>query len=72
VVYRADFEPPSYRTFAVALRHNFSRTGWILLKGGLHMAGTEAAVNTLLDDATIGPIVSQARSRDGSLHLFEI
>jgi hypothetical protein len=36
------------------------------------MAGTEAAVNTLLDDATIGPIVSQARSRDGSLHPFEI
>jgi hypothetical protein len=72
-VYRADFEPPSYRTYAVvALRHNFSRTGWILLIGGLHMAGTEAAVNTLLDDATIGPIVSHARSRDGSLHPFEI
>lgn len=64
---------PSQETFAViAFLPNLSRTGRLLLIGGLNMAGTEAAADMLLDSVSIQPILQKAKLPDGSLEPFEL
>lgn len=72
-VYRSNFNGASPETYAVlALLPNLDRNGWILLIEGLNMAGTEAAANMLLDDATILPLIRQSTSPGGLLQPFEL
>jgi hypothetical protein len=71
--YRTSPNDPSRETYAiVALLPNLAHTGRILLIEGLNMAGTEAAANFVLDDATMHPILEQAKSRDSALRPFEL
>jgi hypothetical protein len=63
----------SQQTFAViAFIPNLSRSGHLLLIGGLNMAGTQAAADMLLDSESIQPILQRARRPDGSLQPFEL
>jgi hypothetical protein len=72
-VYQNDASGPSHRTYAViAFLPNLNATGWVLLAEGLTMAGTEAAVDTLFNPGTIGPLLRQFQNSDGSLTPFEI
>jgi hypothetical protein len=71
--YASTANDPSQETFAViAFLPNLSRTGHLLLIGGLNMAGTEAAADMLLDSANIKPILEKAKLPDGSLQPFEL
>jgi hypothetical protein len=68
---------PSQETFAViSFLPNLSRTGHLLLIGGLNMAGTEAAADMLLDSSSaragIQPFLEKAKLPDGSLQPFEL
>ena len=71
--YASPASNPSQETFAViAFIPNLSRTGHLLLIGGLNMAGTEAAADMLLDSATMKPILEKARLPEGGLQPFEL
>jgi hypothetical protein len=71
--YASPEKDPSQATFAViAFMPNLSRTGHLLLIGGLNMAGTQAAADMLLDAKNIQPILQRARLADGSLQPFEL
>jgi hypothetical protein len=71
--YASPATDPSQQTFAViAFLPNLSRTGHLLLIGGLNMAGTQAAADMLLDAKNIQPILQRARLPDGSLEPFEL
>jgi hypothetical protein len=71
--YASPDKGPSQETFAViAFMPNLSRTGHLLLIGGLNMAGTQAAADMLLDAKNIQPILQRARLADGSLQPFEL
>lgn len=72
-LYRSDLSSPYRETYSiVALLPNLDHSGWILLIEGLNMAGTEAAANLLLDDATMRPVIQKAFTRAGSPQGFEI
>jgi hypothetical protein len=72
-VYRSNLDGASPETYAIlALLPNLDHNGWILLIEGLNMAGTEAAANLLLDDATMRPLIEQTMSPDGILKPFEL
>lgn len=72
-VYRSDLRSPYRETYSiVALLPNLDRTGWILLIEGLNMAGTEAAADMLLDDATMRPLIRKAFTAEGSPRAFEL
>jgi hypothetical protein len=72
-VYRSDLSRASPETYAIlALLPNLDHNGWILLIEGLNMAGTEAAANMLLDDATMRPLIRQSTSPAGLLKPFEL
>jgi hypothetical protein len=71
--YASPATDPSKQTFAViAFIPNLSRSGHLLLIGGLNMAGTQAAADMLLDSENIQPILQKARRPDGSLQPFEL
>ena len=71
--YASPATDPSQQTFAViAFIPNLSRSGHLLLIGGLNMAGTQAAADMLLDSESIQPILQSARRPDGSLQPFEL
>jgi hypothetical protein len=71
--YASPAKDPSQQTFAViAFLPNLSRTGHLLLIGGLNMAGTQAAADMLFDSKSIQPILQRARLPDGSLQPFEL
>jgi hypothetical protein len=71
--YASPANNPSQKTFAViAFVPNLSRTGHLLLIGGLNMAGTEAAADMLLDSTGMKPILDRATLADGSLQPFEL
>ena len=71
--YASPAKDPSRQTFAViAFMPNLSRSGHLLLIGGLNMAGTQAAADMLLDSESIQPILQRARLPDGSLQPFEL
>jgi hypothetical protein len=71
--YRTSSNDPSRETYAiVALLPNLDQTGRILLIEGLNMAGTEAAANLVLDDATMRSVLEPAKSRQGVLRPFEL
>lgn len=72
-LYRSDLSSPYRETYSVvALLPNLDHTGWILLIEGLNMAGTEAAANLLLDDATMGPVIRKAFIRGEAPQGFEL
>lgn len=72
-VYRSDASSPYRQTYSiVALLPNLDHTGWILLIEGLNMAGTEAAANMLLDDATMRPVLRRAFTPNGTPRAFEL
>ena len=71
--YRTSSNDPSRETYAiVALLPNLDQTGRILLIEGLNMAGTEAAANLVMDDATMRSVLEPAKSRQGVLRPFEL
>ena len=71
--YASPAKDRSQQTFAViAFIPNLSRSGHLLLIGGLNMAGTQAAADMLLDSESIQPILQRARLPDGSLQPFEL
>ncbi len=72
-VYRSNSNGASPETYAIlALLPNLDHNGWILLIEGLNMAGTDAAANLLLDDATMRPLIQQSMYPDGVLKPFEL
>ena len=72
-VYDNESQQLSHRTFGVvAFIPNLNRTGKILLIEGLNMAATQAAADTLMDEARMRPIVQQATLPDGSVGPFEL
>jgi hypothetical protein len=56
----------------VAFLPNLSATGNVLILEGLSMAGTEAAVDLMMDDDRLLPILNKIRRPDGSLPHFEM
>jgi len=56
----------------VAFLPNLSATGNVLILEGLSMAGTEAAVDLVMDDDRLLPILSKIRKPDGSLPHVEM
>ncbi len=71
--YASPAKDPSQQTFAViAFIPNLSRSGHLLLIGGLNMAGTQAAADMLLDSESMHPILQRARLPGGSLQPFEL
>lgn len=71
--YRSNLTSPYRETYSVvAMLPNLNHTGWVLLIEGLNMAGTEAAANLLLDDATMSPVIRRAFSQSGAPRGFEL
>ncbi|GGG90115.1 hypothetical protein [Silvibacterium dinghuense] len=71
--YRSDLRSPYRETYSVlALLPNLDHSGWILLIEGLDMAGTEAAADLLLDDATMRPVIQKSFTRTGDPRGFEL
>jgi hypothetical protein len=71
--YNSDLKSSLQQTYAViAFIPNLSRTGHILFIGGLNMAGTQAAANMLLDEASMRPVIQRGILPDGSLRSFEL
>ena len=56
----------------VAFLPNLSGTGNVLILEGLSMAGTEAAVDLVMDDDRLLPILNKVRRSDGSISHFEM
>lgn len=72
-IYPGSTTGPSRETFAViAFLPNLSRTGHLLVIGGLNMAGTQAAADMLLDADSLRPVIEKAKLPDGSLQPFEL
>jgi hypothetical protein len=71
--YSSDPQNPLQQTYAlIAFLPNLSKTGHILLISGLNMAGTQAAADVLLDEASMKPIIERVTQPDGSLKPFEL
>jgi hypothetical protein len=72
-LYRSNPDSSYRETYAmIAMLPNLDHTGWILLIEGLNMAGTEAAANLLLDDATMNPVIQKAFLQSGLPRGFEL
>ncbi len=72
-VYPGSTSVSSRETFAViAFLPNLSRTGHVLVIGGLNMAGTQAAADMLLDAESIRPVIERAKLPNGTLQPFEL
>lgn len=72
-LYRSNLDSPYRETYSVvAMLPNLDHSGWILLIEGLDMAGTEAAANLLLDDATMKPLIARAFTPSGAPRGFEL
>jgi len=56
----------------IAFLPNLSGTGNVLILEGISMAGTEAAVDLVMDDDRLLPILSKIRKPNGSLPHFEM
>src|ERR1700726_3927593 len=64
---------PERRVFAVvAYLPNLARDGNALLIEGISMAGTEAAMDFVDDDAKLLPFLNRIRLPDGTLPHFEL
>ncbi len=71
--YVSHWSEPDHETFSViSYLPNLNGTGHLLLLQGLDVAGTQAAVETLLHPDVIAPILREAIRPDGSLRSFEI
>lgn len=71
--YISHWNDPEHETFAlIQYLPNLGGNGHILILQGLDVAGTEAAVNTLLHPTAIASILRKARRPDGQLRPFEI
>jgi len=57
---------------AIAFLPNLSATGNVLILEGLSMAGTESAVDLVMDDDRLLPLLKKIRKPDGSLPHFEM
>lgn len=64
--------PPSKVYAVVAFLPNLSGKGNVLLLEGISMTGTEAAVDMVMDDERILPVLRKIRRPDGSLPHFEM
>jgi hypothetical protein len=61
------------KVFGVAaFRSDLSGSGRVLILEGTSMAGTEAAVDFILDDGLLLPFLEKIRKADGSLPYFEV
>ena len=56
----------------IAFLPNLDANGTVLLLEGISMAGTEAAVDLVMDDQQLLPLLSKIRRADGSLPYFEM
>jgi hypothetical protein len=56
----------------IAFLPNLSATGNVLILEGISMAGTEAAVDLVMDDDRLLPILNKIRKPNGSLPHFEM
>lgn len=72
-IYENESQKPSHTTYGVlAFTPNLNHTGVILLIEGLNVAATQAAADTVLDEATMDPILKQAIQPNGKLRPFEL
>lgn len=73
VAYENESQQLSHKTFGVvAFIPNLNRTGKILLIEGLNMAATQAAADTVMDEARMRPIIQRATLPDGTIGPFEL
>jgi hypothetical protein len=71
--YAFEIDDPHKRGFAtIAYTHGLGGDGRALLLGGTTSAGTEAAIEFLLNPAYIEPVLRQATRPDGSIGDFEV
>jgi hypothetical protein len=72
-VYENESQKPSHTTYGVvAFIPNLSQSGKILLIEGLNMAATQAAADTLLDEAKMRPILQRATLPNRTVIPFEL
>ncbi|SEF44728.1 hypothetical protein SAMN05421819_0049 [Bryocella elongata] len=71
-VYRPELEGPRQIYAVVAFLPNLNGTGDVLLLEGINMAGTESAVDLMMDDQQLLPILRRMRGKDGTLPHFEM
>ena len=72
-IYPGSMSGPSRETFAViAFMPNLTRTGHLLVIGGLNMPSTQAAADRPLEADIIRPIIEKAQLPGGSLEPFEL
>jgi hypothetical protein len=71
--YEFEIDDPHKRGFAtIAYTHGLGGDGRALLLGGTTSAGTEAAIEFLVNPAYIEPVLRQATRADGSIGDFEV
>jgi len=70
--YRSLWNEPAHPTYAViAYQPNLSGNGHMLLIEGLDVAGTQAAAEALLKEATLEPVLRMATGNNGEIRPFE-
>lgn len=71
--YQFRVDDPRRRGFAtIAYTRGLDGDGHALLLGGTTAAGTEAAIELLVDPARMAPLLQKARQPDGSIGAFEV
>jgi len=71
-VYTPERDGPHQIYAVIAFLPNLTATGNVLLLEGISMAGTESAVDLLMDDRRLVPILNGIRRPDGTLPHFEM
>jgi hypothetical protein len=70
--YTPEHDGPHQIYAVIAFLPNLTATGNVLLLEGISMAGTESAVDLLMDDRRLVPILNEIRRPDGTLPHFEM
>jgi len=71
-IYSPEQDGPNQIYAVIAFLPNLTGTGNVLLLEGSNMAGTEAAVDLVMDDQRLIPILRGIQQRDGTLPHFEM
>lgn len=71
--YPFSWRDPNRRGYAlIGFKRNLSGNGHTLLLGGTTSAGTDAAIEFLMNPASMAPLMKQAQRSDGSIGEFEV
>lgn len=71
--YASHWNEPTHETYAlVSFFPNLNGNGHLMLLEGLDVAGSQAALEAVLETDVIAPVLKRATRRDGTLGSFEV